>query len=158
MILPSIFNWWDRSRMDAMLYIFFHFFLLFLVVSTISHAVESFGLTYFFILLILLTEVIYHLEPRSKKDKKNGRDYFMVFFKKLDSAFDGVMAIGVVTAIHKIGIMIRVEHITYGLKVIGFIVGVVILAWIYLWLNRLRDRPKKKKVRNIKNKRTGGKK
>lgn len=157
MILPYLFNWWDENVGEPLSYIMFHAFLLFLIMHTITITTELFGIKYFLIFLILLTEVIYHIEPRSKKDKKYGRDYFMVFFKKLDSAIDVVVLIGLSTIFYKLIMAIRLEHIINISKIIGFSVGTILIIWIYLWLNRLRDSPKKK-VRNIKNKRTGGKK
>lgn len=144
MILPAIFNWWDENRLDMLAYMLSHLFSLFIIMLITAEVIKNLGLIYFSLLLLLLTEIIYHVEPRSKKEKKNGRGYFLVLFKKLDSAFDGVVLICIGAVLYEIIIMITLEYIIYGLKWVGTIVGTFLIVWVYLWVNRLRDLPKKK--------------
>lgn len=108
----------------------------------------------YLIIFIILLEIIYHAEPRSKKEKKKGRGFGVVFIKKMSSAFDSFVLIFIGMILFRIIKRLTIQGIIDGLlKVlnwVGIIVFVAALIFIYLWINRLRDRPKKKIVRNIK--------
>ncbi len=125
-------------------YIFLGAMLLMLGAFGINNTLEVFGGIYFLTSLILLTEIVYHIEPRTKEDKKNGRSYWMVFGKKLDSATDAVFLIVFSTWVYQAVTFITLEHVQKTLQVIGIIVASIVSVMLYLWMNRLRDRPKKK--------------
>ena len=126
---------------------FFIMFTLMIGIMTsigISHSIQMIGSLYFLILLLVFTEIAYHLEPRTKEDIKNGRSYWRVFYKKIDSAADGCILISIGTLIYQAVILITIDGIMKTLQVVGIITASIISIILYLWINRLRDIPKKK--------------
>ncbi len=153
---------WDTFGAGCLVILWFLFipFLLFMPVGIFSNL----NINYLIIFIILL-EIIYHAEPRSKKEKKKGRGFAVVFLKKISSAVDSFLLIfiGMIlfSGIKRLTIQGIIDVFLKVLNWVGIIVFIAALIFIYLWVNRLRDRPNKKIVRNIKTRRTkskGGKK
>lgn len=133
--------------------------LFMFVVAIIGWAIAQswilFGGFYLLIMLIVLTEISYHIEPRDDFDKEYGRTYGEVALKKLSSLIDAALLVALDIGVYKLVKAIKLEQVIFVLKKIGFGLLAMLLigglVFLYLWLNRLRDMPKKKIKRRSKN-------
>lgn len=97
------------------------------------------------VFMLILTELVYHIEPRSEKEKKKGRAYWYVFFKKLDSVVDAALFLGLSIGVYHIFKNVTLQGTLHVVKIAGIVVGCILLLVVYIWVNRLRDKPKKKR-------------
>ena len=156
MILETLFKKVDSCNFADEIIVLYIFFNLVIVIACIAAIVNSFN-TYgwfIFIPLLILSEIFYHSEPRSEKQKEKGRDYATIIFKKISSILD----VGIIIAIFIAGQLlynyITPEILITVAKYVGFVVITTGLFTLYILLNSLRDKPqpKKKAVKKTKSK------
>lgn len=98
--------------------------------------------------LLLLTEIFYHVLPRTKEEKKKGRDYLNVLGFKIDAITDASLVLGIIFGTYKLSDLFGWEKITSviikGCEYAVIVIAIFLLLWLYLWLNKLRDTKKVK--------------
>ncbi len=150
MIIGWMFNKKVEDAFAAIIMILFY--IIIFVGIGVYHSYLFFGWIYSSVALFVLTEASYHLEPRSISDKNRGRGYGKVALKKIDSLFDAILIVALFTGGYKVVKLFNLASVLKVLLNIGLVIliilGIVGLIFGYLWLNKLRDRPKKKKEKN----------
>lgn len=126
---------------------FFGLVYFFLGIAVFGALFSCFDWIKAFIIFIIVTEIFYHIKPRTKQEKKKGRDYLDVIIYKIDAMWDAgyvtLLGAGIYRYWPKIawdGILVALKGVIFG---VGVLVGILLLIWLYLWLNKLRDTPRK---------------